>query len=357
MRTGIGSHGSFESAFADGLRRVLIYRLVWARSLPGATRFRPWLRAATAAFVWVVVLPFGVWLSTSVFPGSSPSRTSLLTLSVICGLNLISLTWGSFSWALLVRRAGWVDQMLDDGLRLQLVRQVRRNTAIPLGGWIVVAVVLFLVVEVPAVVDGHWAVPSLPILFGAFQLVIVVGTTLQLSWAFPGMFTVIFRARDRPGALRLLRLAPSATPGLRFLSDGLAFGSSFLLACLVIAVAIGFLVRFTDLSGTGIAAGLPALIGLIVVLLVRFTVVPVTQLHWLLLGAKIQGLKELDNVLRESSKRRLWGRGAAALATEQMSVLLGSENLPFKSGFVLQFIGVAGGAVVAYVLQALFQAA
>lgn len=344
---------SFGPAWTLGQRRVWIFFACGASQLRAGRGKWPWIAAVSMAALFTVGIPDGLnwclrgvpWIATRTAGGN-------VALWFTSCLSFAILACAMVGWAIWARRGAWVDEMVDEDTSRKMARWLTRVYAFQWVGLIVASALLLLLFALVPKFGAFLPASALAWLVVA-ELIVIAGTVLYLSVLLPGLFSRIVEIGAE--RLKLYKYEPASTPGLRLMTDAIGLASSFLLIALVFATALWFYLRYShDLLPDYMQSSLPLIAALIALLIVRVTMVPTIQLHWIILREKTRSLDELDRRIRQYppnsglfSRRREILR--ASLIDEFVHVAR-SENLPFRASAVVQFTAAVLGALVAFAL-------
>lgn len=349
--------GSIARAWWLGLQRVPIFWITGMSRLKPGRGKSPWIVSTALAAFWTLILPHAINIAFRGVPMWStrtPGGTTALWFT--SSLSFIILICAGFGWATISRRLFWMDRIFTTTDQGRLERSIRRAYWYQPLGVLAAASLLVVILDRDT---GNWMyTPSnIPGWISIVELVLIGGTVLQLAFTLPGFISRILSMNFRD--LKFYRLDPSATPGLRVLSDAVALGGTFLLFALVFATVLGYYIKYAGDRLPGyMEACMPWLAGLITIMIVRVALVPTVQLHWIVLRAKTDmldginaGLKRLDQLSQLSrwlfSKRIERER---LELTDQFATLSRANNLPFRTESVVQFTAAAIGSLIAFAL-------
>lgn len=343
----------------SGLDRIWIFRVCRMNHLRPNSGHAPWVISAVIAFAITFVLPVGADLSLSGKPlVSTHTDGGLVALLLTCTLSFTILICAGFGWATLARRMLWLDRMCNPGTRLQVVNWFDRLFFLQFTGLITSSALLVLAF---LLVPRAWAFLPSNILswVSVGELLVIAGSVLYFAIAVPGILTRFVRGRRR--SLRLFKLDPAATPGLRLLADMVTLSSIFLLIAMLFLTGLAFYVRYSNHELPAyMQSSLPIMAAVIFVLLVRIALVPTIQLHWIVLRDRTERMHVLNSQLVriDAELARRAGEPVVPaerrLLVEEFALLAKADNLPFRAESVAQFAAATIGSLVAFVLLWIF---
>lgn len=339
----------------EGLTKVLIYKIAWMSPLRTGSRVFPWARSAIWAFIITMGIPLSLNFVHRGVPGLSASTSGGVWAIVFAtALSFTALVASGFCWAALARRVTWVDEMMSEDLRARAVKHLQRCYRLQwlgmlLGAGLVSVTFLF----VPAI--GRYIPTNVPAWYSVVVLALVAGSVLMLGLTVPGLITTISVAPIRSRSL--VRLNPSATPGISLLIEAIAISSISVLLALVFTAGLAIYIRYSDdLLPTYMQASLPFIVVILVVLLIRVAVAPTIAIHLVLLKSKTDTLADVmkqieqlgaDFPLRRERRSRVERRG---VLLQELDMIAAAPTVPFQSGILGQFAAGALGSVLAVVL-------